>query len=74
MYGMSQYGPQIDIWSIGCIFAELMMRKALFSGTSDIDQLTRIIEVLGAPTVCFLLTSNRKRPGLESQPYPTTYP
>mmetsp|Transcript_11166 Transcript_11166/g.16494 ORF Transcript_11166/g.16494 Transcript_11166/m.16494 type:complete len:410 (+) Transcript_11166:60-1289(+) len=41
----------IDIWSAGCIFAELMGRKrrVLFPGNNPIDQLTRIIQVLGTP-------------------------
>jgi len=70
---MPQYGPQIDIWSIGCVFAELMMRKPLFPGTSDIDQLSKIIKVLRSPTVSSLYTLYRRRHGLELHRYPTTY-
>ena len=44
------YGPGVDIWAVGCIFAELMLRKPFFPGSSDIDQLGRIYAGLGTPT------------------------
>lgn len=47
LYGSTSYGPEIDLWSLGCIFAELFSLKPLFPGTSDIDQLSRIFSVLG---------------------------
>ncbi|OVA20320.1 Protein kinase domain [Macleaya cordata] len=47
LYGSVDYGQEIDLWSLGCIFAELLMLEPLFPGTSDIDQLSRIINVLG---------------------------
>eukprot|EP00262_Sarcandra_glabra_P012262 TRINITY_DN3118_c1_g1_i3.p1 TRINITY_DN3118_c1_g1~~TRINITY_DN3118_c1_g1_i3.p1 ORF type:complete len:341 (+),score=46.25 TRINITY_DN3118_c1_g1_i3:26-1024(+) len=47
LYGSSIYGQEIDLWSLGCIFAELLSLEPLFPGTSDIDQLCRIISVLG---------------------------
>ncbi len=43
------YHTAVDIWSCGCIFAELHTRKPLFAGTSDIDQLCKIFEVMGLP-------------------------
>jgi glycogen synthase kinase 3 beta len=39
-----------DVWSIGCVFAELMLGKPLFPGESGVDQLVEIIKVLGTPT------------------------
>lgn len=39
-----------DIWSCGCIFAELLMGKPLFTGESETDQLRKIFSVLGSPT------------------------
>lgn len=43
------YCPSLDIWSMGCIFAELLRRKALFPGTSSLHQLKLIMTVLGSP-------------------------
>ncbi|MED6177035.1 Cyclin-dependent kinase F-1 [Stylosanthes scabra] len=45
--GSTDYGLGVDLWSLGCIFAELLTLKPLFPGTSDVDQLSRIISVLG---------------------------
>lgn len=39
-----------DIWSTGCVMAELMLGQPLFPGESGIDQLVEIIKVLGTPT------------------------
>ncbi|KAL6006196.1 Cyclin-dependent kinase F-1 [Asimina triloba] len=47
LYGSTNYGLEVDLWSLGCIFAELLSLEPLFPGTSDIDQLSRIIEILG---------------------------
>ncbi|RWW78392.1 hypothetical protein BHE74_00013394 [Ensete ventricosum] len=47
LYGSTSYGQEIDLWSLGCIFAELVSLDPLFPGTSDLDQLCRIITVLG---------------------------
>ncbi|KAJ3692242.1 hypothetical protein LUZ60_012592 [Juncus effusus] len=47
LYGSTRYGPEIDLWSLGCIFAELFNLEVLFPGVSDIDQLARIISILG---------------------------
>ncbi|KAK8654666.1 hypothetical protein V6N13_107273 [Hibiscus sabdariffa] len=47
LYGSTDYGLEIDLWSLGCIFSELLTLDPLFPGISDIDQLGRIISVLG---------------------------
>ena len=44
------YGPAIDIWSVGCILAEFLGRKALFPGRDYLQQLRLIVETLGAPS------------------------
>ncbi|KAH7640846.1 LOW QUALITY PROTEIN: cyclin-dependent kinase 2 [Dermatophagoides farinae] len=49
LLGTQYYGFSVDIWSIGCIFAEMSSKKALFSGDSEIDQLYRIFRTLGTP-------------------------
>ncbi|CAM9937069.1 unnamed protein product, partial [Pylaiella littoralis] len=43
------YGFPVDIWSVGCIFGELLGRRPLFPGSSFVDQLSLIFDVLGAP-------------------------
>jgi len=50
LFGAKQYGSAVDIWSMGCIFAELMLRKAYLPGDSDINQLKIIFQALGTPT------------------------
>jgi serine/threonine protein kinase len=49
MLGLNQYSVGFDMWSIGCILAELFMRKPLFPGDSEVDQLFRVFKVLGTP-------------------------
>ena len=44
------YGTPIDIWSVGCILAELITRKPLFPGKSTMHQLTLMNETIGSPT------------------------
>mmetsp|Transcript_10804 Transcript_10804/g.37522 ORF Transcript_10804/g.37522 Transcript_10804/m.37522 type:complete len:368 (+) Transcript_10804:260-1363(+) len=44
-----EYSTAIDVWSVGCIIAELLGRKALFPGKDYIHQLNLIIQVLGSP-------------------------
>ncbi|KAI4979655.1 hypothetical protein ZWY2020_016408 [Hordeum vulgare] len=46
----SKYTPAIDIWSIGCIFAEVLTRNPLFPGTNVTHQLDLITDVLGTPS------------------------
>ncbi|KAK5601802.1 Cyclin-dependent kinase 4 [Crenichthys baileyi] len=45
----SCYATPVDIWSTGCIFAEMFRRKPLFCGESEMDQLGKIFEVIGLP-------------------------
>jgi cyclin-dependent kinase 2 len=49
LLGQKQYSTPIDVWSIGCIFAELVTGQALFPADSEIDQLYKIFQVLGTP-------------------------
>jgi len=50
MLGVQQYGPEVDIWSIGCIIAEMAMSKPLFPGDSEIGTIFCIFKVTGRPT------------------------
>ena len=49
LMGLS-YATPVDVWSCGCIFAELFLRKAFFNGLYEMDQLIKIFEVIGTPT------------------------
>ncbi|KAJ1497479.1 cyclin-dependent kinase 5 [Coelomomyces lativittatus] len=49
LLGSKQYSTSIDLWSVGCIFAEVATGRPLFPGTSVSDQLLRIFKVLGTP-------------------------
>ena len=49
-FGDDQYGKAVDMWSVGCIFAEMVLGKPLFEGVSDIDHLSKVFAVLGSPT------------------------
>lgn len=47
LVGDVQYGVQVDVWAIGCIFAELLSSQPLFPGDTDLDQLYRIMKYIG---------------------------
>lgn len=50
LYGAKEYSYAVDIWAVGCIFAELMLRTPFVAGDTDIEQLTKIFQALGTPT------------------------
>ncbi|KAM0897546.1 hypothetical protein ACQ4PT_022499 [Festuca glaucescens] len=49
LLGTTEYSTAIDMWSMGCIMAELLTKKPLFDGKRDIDQLSKIFKMLGTP-------------------------
>uniref|UniRef100_A0A914DFF1 Protein kinase domain-containing protein n=1 Tax=Acrobeloides nanus TaxID=290746 RepID=A0A914DFF1_9BILA len=49
------YDFKADVWSIGCIFAELLTGNFLFRGLDDFDQLIQIIKIVGTPDENYLL-------------------
>ncbi|KAK4106759.1 Pkinase-domain-containing protein [Parathielavia hyrcaniae] len=48
--GARRYGPAVDMWSVGCIFGELLTREPLLQGRNEVDELTKIFELCGVPT------------------------
>uniref|UniRef100_A0AAY4BLM3 Cyclin-dependent kinase 7 n=1 Tax=Denticeps clupeoides TaxID=299321 RepID=A0AAY4BLM3_9TELE len=50
LFGARMYGVGVDMWAVGCILAELLLRLPFLAGDSDLDQLTKIFEALGTPT------------------------
>jgi len=69
LLGSRHYSTAIDMWSVGCIFAEMVMRgHPLFPGDSEIDQIFKIFRVLGTP-------SEECWPGVSQLPdYKPTFP
>lgn len=49
IFGSTFYATGVDMWSMGCILAELFMREPLFPGKTDIDQLSKIFGIRGTP-------------------------
>jgi cell division cycle 2-like protein len=50
LLGCKDYSTPIDMWSVGCIYAEFLQHKPLFMGKSEIDQLNQIFKELGTPS------------------------
>ena len=50
IFGNSNYTTTIDVWSVGCVIAELMLGQPIFPGESGVDQLVEIIKILGTPS------------------------
>jgi len=50
IFGATDYTSQIDVWSAGCVLAELLLGQPIFPGDSGVDQLVEIIKILGTPT------------------------
>ncbi|XP_024004103.1 shaggy-related protein kinase zeta [Eutrema salsugineum] len=50
IFGATEYTSSIDIWSAGCVLAELLLGQPLFLGENSVDQLVEIIKVLDTPT------------------------
>ncbi|KAI4353608.1 hypothetical protein L6164_002543 [Bauhinia variegata] len=50
LLGSAHYSTGVDMWSVGCIFAEMVRRQALFPGDSEFQQLLHIFRLLGTPT------------------------
>eukprot|EP01135_Chromosphaera_perkinsii_P012150 Nk52_evm14s2596 gene=Nk52_evmTU14s2596 len=56
MLSWKKYDKAVDIWSVGCIFAELLTQKTLFPGTDHVNQLTLITDVVGTPSDAVIAT------------------
>ncbi|KAI4330004.1 hypothetical protein MLD38_028318 [Melastoma candidum] len=82
----SKYTPAIDIWSIGCIFAEMLTGKALFPGKNVVHQLDLMTDLLGTPPIetisrirnekarRYLSSMRKKTPVPFSQKFPNVDP
>jgi len=50
LFGQSIYGPEVDMWSVGCIFGELLKKEAMMQGQGELDQIDKIFKMIGSPT------------------------
>jgi len=68
LLGQQQYSTPVDMWSIGTIFAEMVMKQPLYPGDSEIDELFKIFRTLGTP-------NEQIWPGVSKLPdYKPTFP
>lgn len=49
LLGAEEYGPEVDIWSVGCLLAELLTKRPLFPGKDEAEQVNLIFKGLGTP-------------------------
>jgi mitogen-activated protein kinase 15 len=49
LLGSTKYSKAVDMWSVGCILAELIVGKAIFQGTSTLNQIEKVLELIGKP-------------------------
>ncbi|QIW95098.1 hypothetical protein AMS68_000616 [Peltaster fructicola] len=50
LLGATSYGQPVDMWSIGCVFGELLAKTAILQGKNEVEQLSKIIDLRGPPT------------------------
>lgn len=62
LLGTTVYGPEVDMWSAGCIMLELFCKKPVFQGNDEIHQLDVIYKIMGTP-------STENWPGLVDMPW-----
>ncbi len=54
MLSCDEYTQAIDLWAVGCVFAEMLGRRHLFPGTHYVHQLNLILQLLGSPPPAFV--------------------
>lgn len=60
LLGSRKYSTPVDMWSVGCIFAEMANGRPIFAGTSEADQLERIFKALGTPSAETAAAADKK--------------
>ena len=79
IFGCTQYGEKVDVWSAGCVIAEMFKLTPLFPGKSSKEQITEIFKVLGTPTPEEVKAMNPdykqpEFPHLKPLPFQTNFP
>jgi len=78
VFEATEYTTAIDIWSLGCVMAELLLGNPLFPGDSGVDQLIEIIKILGTPSQSQVNAMNPnhtsfKFPAIRQHPWPKVF-
>ena len=68
--GCTDYSTQVDVWSVGCVIAELCLNKPIFPGKTSKEQLYEIIKILGSPTKEELINMNGKYKNIKLEKIP----
>ena len=58
IFGATEYTSAIDLWSGGCVIAELVLQQPIFAGESSLEQIVEIIKVLGTPNKSQIISMN----------------
>ena len=85
LLGSTRYGKAVDMWSLGCIFGEMLGNKPVFQGASTLNQLEKICEAVGRPTADevasmrspfaqTMLDNIHLKPNAKPVPWSSTYP
>ncbi|EDW83251.2 uncharacterized protein Dwil_GK22761, partial [Drosophila willistoni] len=78
IFGATDYSTKIDMWSAGCVLAELLLGQLIFPGESGVDQIVEIVKVMGTPTADQMHDMNPsykqfKLPQLKPHPWPKVF-
>ncbi|KAH8294961.1 hypothetical protein KR018_004735 [Drosophila ironensis] len=78
IFGATDYTTKIDLWSAGCVLAELLLGQLIFPGDSGVDQIVEIVKVMGTPSAEQLHDMNPhykqfKLPQLKPHPWPKVF-
>ncbi|WCJ35899.1 Protein kinase superfamily protein [Euphorbia peplus] len=58
LLGSTDYGASVDLWSVGCVFAELLLGNPVLQGRTEVEQLHKIFKLCGSPDDEYWKTSN----------------
>ena len=72
LFGARNYGTGVDVWAVGCILAELLLRIPFLAGDTDLDQLAKIFQALGTPTEENWPGHNKLPDFVQFKTYPST--
>ncbi|PKA52511.1 putative serine/threonine-protein kinase [Apostasia shenzhenica] len=50
LLGATEYEPTVDLWSVGCVFAELFLKKPILQGRTEVEQMHKILKLCGSPS------------------------